>query len=142
MSEPIGNTKQLAEPVAVRYDFDGYGYIYMDAGSGSDWASRVKDCEFLYTHPISEPIGNTEQLPIAWVYPEFMENIKDAKCWTAYSTYHKNRPIPLYAHPMRELTRKDFLEIWENEVNKFHDVEEYDIANFARAIIKASRGEK
>ena len=43
--------KQLAEPVAVRYCFDGYGYIYMDAGSGSDWASRVKDCEFLYTHP-------------------------------------------------------------------------------------------
>ena len=54
MSEPIGNTKQLAEPVAVRYDFDGYGYIYMDAGSGSDWASRVKDCEFLYTHPQKE----------------------------------------------------------------------------------------
>ena len=67
MSEPIGNTKQLAEPVAVRYDFDGYGYIYMDAGSGSDWASRVKNCEFLYTHPISEPIGNTEQLPVAWI---------------------------------------------------------------------------
>ena len=94
MSKPIKNTKQLAEPVACRYDFDGYGYMYMDAGSGSDWASRVKDCEFLYTHP------------------------------------------------MRELSRKDFLEIWENEVNKFHDVEEYDIANFARAIIKASRGEK
>ena len=54
MSEPIGNTKQLAEPVAVRYDFDGYGYIYMDAGSGSDWASRVKNCEFLYTHPMRE----------------------------------------------------------------------------------------
>ena len=26
---------------------------------------------------MSEPIGNTEQLPIAWVYPEFMKNIKD-----------------------------------------------------------------
>jgi hypothetical protein len=84
----------LAEPVAVRYDYDGHGYLYMDAGSGSDWASRVKDCELLYTHP------------------------------------------------KKELSRKDFLEIWENEVNKFHDVEEYDIANFARAIIKASRGEK
>ena len=54
ISKPIGNTEQLAEPVAVRYDFDGYGYLYMDAGSGSDWASRVKDCEFLYTHPIRE----------------------------------------------------------------------------------------
>ena len=60
MSEPIGNTKQLAEPVAVRYDFDGYGYIYMDAGSGSDWASRVKNCEFLYTHPQKELVVSRE----------------------------------------------------------------------------------
>ena len=43
--------KQLSEPVAIRYDFDGYGYMYIDAGSGSDWASRVKNCEFLYTSP-------------------------------------------------------------------------------------------
>jgi hypothetical protein len=54
MSEPIGNTEQLVEPVACRYDFDGYGYMYMDAGSGSDWAVRLKDCEFLYTHPQKE----------------------------------------------------------------------------------------
>jgi hypothetical protein len=44
----------MSEPVAVRYYFDGYGYSYMDAGSGSDWASRVKDCEFLYIHPQKE----------------------------------------------------------------------------------------
>ena len=56
--------KQLAEPVAVRYDFDGYGYIYMDAGSGSDWASRVKDCEFLYTHPMREWISVKDRLPL------------------------------------------------------------------------------
>ena len=45
---------EINEPVAVRYDFDGNGYLYMDAGSGSDWASRVKDCEFLYTHPMRD----------------------------------------------------------------------------------------
>lgn len=45
---------EINEPVAIRYDFDGNGYLYMDAGSGSDWASRVKDCEFLYTQPIRE----------------------------------------------------------------------------------------
>ena len=38
------------EPVAIRYDFDGYGYQYMDSGSGSDWQTRVKG-GFLYTHP-------------------------------------------------------------------------------------------
>ena len=38
------------EPVAIRYDFDGYGYKYMDSGSGSDWQTRVKG-ELLYTAP-------------------------------------------------------------------------------------------
>ena len=38
------------EPVAIRYDFDGYGYQYMDSGSGSDWQTRVKG-ELLYADP-------------------------------------------------------------------------------------------
>jgi hypothetical protein len=38
------------EPIAIRYDFDGYGYQYIDSGSGSDWLTRV-DGEPLYTHP-------------------------------------------------------------------------------------------
>ena len=37
------------KPVAIRYDFDGYGYQYIDSGSGSDWQTRVKG-EPLYTH--------------------------------------------------------------------------------------------
>jgi len=54
----------MSEPVALRYDFDGNGYLYMDAGSGSDWASRVKDCEFLYTHPQKELTD--EEIIDAW----------------------------------------------------------------------------
>ena len=42
--------EETNEPVAIRYDFDGYGYQYMDSGSGSDWLTRV-DGELLYTHP-------------------------------------------------------------------------------------------
>ena len=38
------------EPVAIRYDFDGYGYQYIDSGSGSDWQTRVRG-EPLYTTP-------------------------------------------------------------------------------------------
>ena len=38
------------EPVAIRYDFDGYGYQYIDSGSGSDWQTRVQG-EPLYTTP-------------------------------------------------------------------------------------------
>jgi hypothetical protein len=40
----------MTEPVAIRYDFDGYGYQYMDSGSGGDWQTRV-DGELLYTYP-------------------------------------------------------------------------------------------
>jgi hypothetical protein len=40
----------MSNPVAIRYDFDGYGYQYIDSGSGSDWQTRV-DGEPLYTHP-------------------------------------------------------------------------------------------
>jgi hypothetical protein len=39
------------DPVAMRYDFDGYGYKYIDNGSGSDWQTRIKDAELLYTTP-------------------------------------------------------------------------------------------
>jgi hypothetical protein len=49
------------EPVAIRYDFDGYGYRYMDSGSGSDWQSRVKG-EPLYTHPHSEESVKVKEL--------------------------------------------------------------------------------
>ena len=45
------------EPVAIRYDFDGYGYQYMDSGSGSDWLTRV-DGELLYTHPAKTLTAN------------------------------------------------------------------------------------
>jgi len=38
------------EPAAIRYDFDGYGYQYIDFGSGSDWQTRVQG-EPLYTAP-------------------------------------------------------------------------------------------
>ena len=92
MSEPIGNPEQLPEPVAVRYDFDGHGFLYMDAGSGSDWASRVKDCEFLYTHP------------------------------------------------MRELSNEEIAEIASKVFYHWYSMD--DMIDYARAIIRASRGEK
>jgi hypothetical protein len=46
----------MNEPVAIRYDFDGYGYQYMDSGSGSDWQTRV-DGQLLYTHPSEHDLG-------------------------------------------------------------------------------------
>ena len=39
------------EPVAMRHDFDGYGWLYIDNGSGSDWREKIKNAEPLYTAP-------------------------------------------------------------------------------------------
>ena len=51
MKELLAQPEQ--EPVAIRYDFDGYGYQYIDSGSGSDWQTRVQG-EPLYTHPVKD----------------------------------------------------------------------------------------
>jgi hypothetical protein len=50
------------EPVAMRYDFDGYGYRYIDNGSGSDWQTRIKDAEPLYAAPQPAVV----QVPQGW----------------------------------------------------------------------------
>jgi hypothetical protein len=42
------------EPIAMRYDFDGHGYKYIDNGSGSDWQTRIKDAEPVYAAPVAQ----------------------------------------------------------------------------------------
>lgn len=44
------------EPAAARYDFDGYGWRYIDGGSGSDWMTRHPDAELLYTRPAADVV--------------------------------------------------------------------------------------
>ena len=78
------------------------------------------DVNFLDTPIYTHPLTNAE--PIAWVYPEFMKNIKDAKCWTAYSTYHVERPIPLYTRPpVNELSDEEIVLTIEQEFGKPYD---------------------
>lgn len=53
-SPPAALAEPAMEPVAVRYDFDGYGWRYVDNGSGSDWLERgmkLEDAELVYTVP-------------------------------------------------------------------------------------------
>ena len=66
-----------AEPVAIRYNFDGYGYRYMDSGSGSDWQTRVIG-EPLYTHPIGE-LSDEEIYKIAFHFEEEIEEYASGK---------------------------------------------------------------
>ena len=94
------------EPVAMRYDFDGYGYQYIDSGTGSDWQNRVQG-EPLYTAP------QPEQEPVAWMtineYGEeddiHYENPEGhlLEGWT-----YK----PLYTHPPTIQLEKEPIEYW------------------------------
>jgi aconitase B len=40
----------------MRYGFDGFGYKYIDSGSGSDWRTRHPDAEPLYAE---QPVAKT-----------------------------------------------------------------------------------
>jgi hypothetical protein len=107
---------EINEPVAVRYDFDGNGYLYMDAGSGSDWASRVKDCEFLYTHPMrddkDDDIFRKEQVEKFYA---------EAKPWR-----EKYKPS--------ELTDDEIHELWANF--KWSDDLRKNVIEHGRALLK------
>ena len=60
--ERIVANQEQHEPVAMRYDFDGYGYKYIDSGSGSDWQTREKGAEPLYTKPQTRKPLTDEQI--------------------------------------------------------------------------------
>jgi hypothetical protein len=72
------------EPVAMRYDFDGYGYQYIDSGSGSDWLTRV-DGELLYTRPSEHDLGVAEAVG-------FDKGYKAATAKTLTEIIEKNKP--------------------------------------------------
>ena len=77
----------MNKPVAIRYDFDGYGYQYIDSGSGSDWQTRV-DGEPLYTHPVKElTLTNAD---IEWIVKEWFNCHPEEKLTTEFA-------MPLYS---------------------------------------------
>jgi len=109
----------MNEPVAMRYDFDGYGYKYIDSDSGSDWQTREKG-EFLYTKPFFQ------QKPVAMMVkmdgfdkPEFT-----TLCGSA-ALKHPNYTA-LYDHPMRELSDEEIGEFkgqwYRGDFNSFYDL--------------------
>jgi hypothetical protein len=135
------------EPVAIRYDFDGYGYQYMDSGSGSDWQTRV-DGELLYADPACKhgvDDGACKECyqdatePVAW-----MIDTLDGKHLMLYGS---NPPpvfdsevnaIPLYTHPVKELTDEEihqaFRDTWDATVNP-----NCVFTAFARAILRKAQ---
>ena len=91
---------EMNEPVAMRYDFDGYGYRYIDSGSGSDWQTREKG-EFLYTKPFFD------EKPVAMMVK--MDGFDKPEFTTTCSSDALKHPnyTALYDHPMRKLTQEE-----------------------------------
>lgn len=52
-------------PCAMRYDFDGHGWQYIDAGSGSDWMTRVPGAEPVYDGPTRQ-VASINYTPGEW----------------------------------------------------------------------------
>ena len=123
------------EPVAMRYDFDGYGYRYIDSGSGSDWQTREKG-EFLYTKPFfsQKPVAMMVKMD-GFDKPEFT-----TICGSA-ALKHPNYTA-LYDHPICELTDEEITEIGLAHGAFFtkskHHLwgDDLEIHDFARAILK------
>ena len=71
--------------------------------------------------------------PVAWVYPDFFENLEKFHVWSAYKENFDSR-IPLYTHPMRELTDEEIEEV----AKPYCDLQNWvvDKHEFARAILR------
>jgi hypothetical protein len=85
----------MSNPVAIRYDFDGYGYKYMDSGSGSDWKTRV-DGEPLYIHSADESFDRTAS-HMAGEYVSYpTKTLTDEEIWKLW-VKHLNDDIVVFA---------------------------------------------
>lgn len=73
-TSPPPLAEPAVEPAAVRYDFDGYGWKYIDNGSGSDWLERGmnwKDHELVYTSllpPAEVPLLTNDEIEREWQF--------------------------------------------------------------------------
>ena len=85
--------------------------------------------------------------PVTWAI-EDLQNVMSPKFKDMHkdinSSTWKQFPVPLYTHPMRELTEDEIKEVADSVCHtwKKNGVGELYMTDFAKAIIKASRGEK
>lgn len=52
---------------------------------------------------IKEALAQTEQEPVAWVYPEGLDALKAGKPWTAYGTRQEPNNTALYLSPQPDI---------------------------------------
>jgi hypothetical protein len=124
----------MNNPVAMRYDFDGYGYKYMDSGSGSDWQTRVEG-EPLYTNPSEHDLGIAEAIGFDKGYKAGRQlGMKQERAlWelSASTQEIENTQSNTQLHPAKTLTDE---EIWK--IYNITGLGNGMALRFARAILK------
>ena len=106
----------------VRYEVQIQAYKELIKSQEEKIISLSFDLEYA-----KRTIENSEQLPIAWIKEEYSPD-----CGYFFNIYEHEIDgyMPVYTHPMRELSDKEILEVWKEN---YGDV---NISNFARAILK------
>ena len=75
--------------------------------------------------------------PVAWTNQYNLKANKEDKCGQFWDKPYFDGDIPLYTHPVKELTDE---EIWEVVSLKWWDWEDsFDVTGFARAILKKAQ---
>ena len=72
--------------------------------------------------------------PVAWIDPYDLERVPLYDCWVS-GEKTKRVDIPLYTHPVKELTDKEIKAVWHKV---WHD-EEGTILDFGKAILKKAQ---
>jgi hypothetical protein len=140
------------EPVAIRYDFDGYGYQYIDSGSGSDWQTRVQG-EPLYTKPQIKGcaecgVNGGHALYCVECAEKFVGEAATKLQQKQETIEGLNRDYDLLFAEHQLLLKKERVELTDEEIMKIANEVFKDYKNwhhyqldFARALFKA-QGEK
>jgi hypothetical protein len=139
------------EPVAIRYDFDGYGYQYMDSGSGSDWQTRV-DGELLYADPACK--HGVDDGACKECYQEATEPVKELHLSLQKSkqtgellavtyTDDEHRIVEVLWQRPPELTDEEILIVWTSSnfvrYTETGHIDEIFFNKFARAILRKAK---
>ena len=74
--------------------------------------------------------------PVAWIDPFDLERLPLYDCWVS-GEKTKKVDIPLYTHPVKELTDEEILNLFEPKYDA--EIDDEMLIDFARAILRKAQ---
>ena len=78
-----------------------------------------------------------EQEPVGWINKHNLESIAQEGAGSVWNEPYFDSDIPLYTHPMHELTDEEILEVFDGLHSTFE--QGFSCLQFARALLKKAR---